>query len=72
MLNAYFERDRAAARASGGEVHQIVGDEVMAIFNKQGDMPDHPVRAARAALLLQAEQSGSRQPTRNGRRSASA
>jgi adenylate cyclase len=35
-----------------GEVHQIVGDEVMVIFNKQGDTPDHPLRAARAALEL--------------------
>ena len=41
--------------ASGGEVHQIVGDEVMAIFNKQGDTPDHPERASRAALRLQEE-----------------
>jgi adenylate cyclase len=35
-----------------GEVHQIVGDELMVIFNKQGDTPDHPLRAARAALTL--------------------
>ncbi|MFL6068415.1 MAG: adenylate/guanylate cyclase domain-containing protein, partial [Gaiellaceae bacterium] len=27
-------------------------DEVMVIFNKQGDTPDHPLRAARAALTL--------------------
>lgn len=40
--------------AEGGEVHQIVGDEVMAIFNKQDDTPDHPARAGRAALALQA------------------
>ena len=25
----------------GGEVHQLVGDEVMVIFNKAGDQPDH-------------------------------
>jgi adenylate cyclase len=35
-----------------GEVHQIVGDELMAIFNKQGDLPDHPLRAARTAVRL--------------------
>jgi class 3 adenylate cyclase len=38
---------------AGGEVHQIVGDELMVVFGKEGDTPDHAVRAARAALLLQ-------------------
>jgi class 3 adenylate cyclase len=38
---------------TGGEVHQIVGDELMVIFNKQGEAPDHASRAARAGLLLQ-------------------
>ena len=55
MLNTYFETIVPLLETNGGEVHQIVGDEVMAIFNKQGDTPDHPERAARAALLLQAE-----------------
>jgi class 3 adenylate cyclase len=55
MLNTYFETIVPLLEASGGEVHQIVGDEVMAIFNKQGDTPDHPDRAALAALRLQAE-----------------
>jgi len=53
MLNEYFEAVVPLLEAEGGEVHQIVGDEVMAIFNKQGDTPDHPERAARAALRLQ-------------------
>jgi adenylate cyclase len=55
MLNTYFETIVPLLETSGGEVHQIVGDEVMAIFNKEGNMPDHPVRAARAALQLQGE-----------------
>jgi class 3 adenylate cyclase len=53
MLNAYFERLVPLMEASGGEVHQIVGDELMVIYNKEGQTPDHPTRAARAALLLQ-------------------
>jgi adenylate cyclase len=53
MLNAYFERLVPLMEASGGEVHQIVGDELMVIYNKEGKTPDHPARAARAALLLQ-------------------
>ena len=53
MLNAYFGRLVPLMEATGGEVHQIVGDELMVIFNKEGETPDHPARAARAALLLQ-------------------
>ena len=53
MLNAYFERLAPLMEGAGGEVHQIVGDELMVIFNKHGETPDHPSRAARAALLFQ-------------------
>jgi adenylate cyclase len=53
MLNAYFERLVPLMEATGGEVHQIVGDELMVVYNKEGQTPDHPTRAARAALLLQ-------------------
>jgi class 3 adenylate cyclase len=53
MLNTYFEPIVPLMEAAGGEVHQIVGDELMVIFNKAGDTPDHAARAARAALLLQ-------------------
>jgi class 3 adenylate cyclase len=53
MLNAYFERIVPALEQVGGEVHQIVGDELMVLFNKAGDSPDHARRAAEAALLLQ-------------------
>ncbi|MBA2742477.1 MAG: hypothetical protein H0U46_10750, partial [Actinobacteria bacterium] len=53
MLNAYFERLVPLMEATGGEVHQIVGDELMVIYNKDGQTPDHAARAARAALLLQ-------------------
>jgi adenylate cyclase len=53
MLNAYFERLVPLMEEAGGEVHQIVGDELMVVFGKAGDDPEHPLRAARAALLLQ-------------------
>ena len=53
MLNAYFDRILPAMQDAGGEVHQIVGDELMVIFNKTGDLPDHARRAAETALLLQ-------------------
>src|ERR687897_2206132 len=53
MLNAYFEQLVPLMEAEGGEVHQIVGDELMVLFNKDGGQPGHPARAARAGLLLQ-------------------
>jgi adenylate cyclase len=53
MLNSYFDRILPAMEQTGGEVHQIVGDELMILFNKAGDTPDHARRAAEAALRLQ-------------------
>jgi adenylate cyclase len=53
MLNAYFGAIVPLMERLGGEVHQLIGDEVMVIFNKAGDQPDHASVAARAALTLQ-------------------
>lgn len=54
MLVAYFgELAPMIADEFGGEVHQFVGDQIFAVFNKSGDQPDHAIRAARAALALQ-------------------
>ena len=54
MLNAYFERAiPAVVREHGGEIDRLIGDAVMATFNRRGDQPDHAQRAARAALALQ-------------------
>jgi adenylate cyclase len=53
MLNAYFGRIIPLMEDIGGEVHQVVGDEVMVIFNKAGDRPDHAALAARAGVALQ-------------------
>jgi adenylate cyclase len=53
MLNAYFGRIIPHMERSGGEVHQIVGDEVMVIFGKDDAASDHSLLAARAALDLQ-------------------
>jgi adenylate cyclase len=53
MLNTYFDRIIPLVEHLGGEVHQLVGDEVMVIFNKEGDKPDHAALAARAGAALQ-------------------
>jgi adenylate cyclase len=55
MLNAYFERViPAVVSEHGGEVDKIIGDAVMATFNRRGDQPDHAQRAGRAGLAIQA------------------
>ena len=53
MLNAYFGTIIPLMEQTGGEVHQVVGDEVMVIFNKAGDLPEHASVAADAAKTLQ-------------------
>jgi class 3 adenylate cyclase len=58
MLNGYF--DVAVPKATevyGGEVHQLIGDAIMVVFNKDGGAPDHAEAAARAALALQRDTS---------------
>jgi adenylate cyclase len=54
MLVTYFGRLAPMIRDQfGGEVHEFVGDQIFAVFNKAGDQPDHAAQAARAALALQ-------------------
>jgi class 3 adenylate cyclase len=54
MLNRYFEHATAAILDEGGTIVQFVGDALMALFNAPARQADHPVRAARAALAMQA------------------
>jgi adenylate cyclase len=54
MLNEYFAAAvPAVVDPHGGDVDRIVGDALMVTFNKRGDQPDHPRRAAAAGLALQ-------------------
>jgi adenylate cyclase len=52
---SYFARLVPLMESQGGEVHQLIGDAIMVIFNQNGDQPDHAALAARAALALQRE-----------------
>ena len=54
MLNQYFGRAVPVLLANGGTVVQFVGDAVMVLFNAPARQPDHTLRAARAALGMQA------------------
>ena len=55
MLNEYFGvAIPPVVQRYGGDIDRIIGDAVMVTFNRRGDQPDHPQRAAAAALALQA------------------
>ena len=53
MLNAYFGQIIPMMESAGGEVHQIVGDELLVVFGKDVATSEHAFLAARAALVLQ-------------------
>ena len=73
LVTSYFERLVPLMESLGGEVHQLIGDAIMVVFNKNGDQPDHAELAARAALALQREAArGRRRTAASGRTSASA
>ena len=56
MLNRYFAAAiPAIVRRHGGEIDRIMGDALMATFNRAGDRPDHAADALRAAVALQEE-----------------
>jgi len=55
MLNGYFGPLIPVLERAGGNVHQMIGDALMVVFNKEGQQPEHALLAARAGLLLQAE-----------------
>jgi class 3 adenylate cyclase len=53
LLNAYFGAAVPAVLEAGGTVVQFVGDGLVAMFNAPVRQPDHPLRAALAALEIQ-------------------
>jgi adenylate cyclase len=56
MLNAYWGAAvPVVAEREGGVIERFAGDAIMVVFNAVGDQPDHPLRAARAALELRDE-----------------
>ena len=58
MLNTCYGVVVPVVLEAGGTVVQFVGDEVMALFGAPARQPDHVLRAARAALRLQAAMAG--------------
>jgi adenylate cyclase len=53
MLNSYWSvAVPAVAEREGGQIERFAGDAIMVLFNALDDQPDHPARAARAALAM--------------------
>ena len=54
MLNTYFEQACKVVLAQGGSIDKFIGDAIMVEFGSPLMQPDHALRAARAAVALQA------------------
>jgi class 3 adenylate cyclase len=53
MLNAYWEVVvPLVVGREGGHIERFAGDAIMVVFNALDDQPDHPARAASAALSM--------------------
>jgi adenylate cyclase len=55
FLNDYFTRMCDRVLAERGVIDKFIGDAIMAMFGAPVNQPDHPARAARAALGMLAE-----------------
>lgn len=54
MLNRYFGATVPVILRNGGTIVQFVGDALLAVFDAPQPRPEHELRAARAALEMQA------------------
>lgn len=55
LLNHYFTRQTDIIFEHGGTVDKFMGDAVMAFWNAPVDLPDHALRAVKAAMAMTIE-----------------
>lgn len=53
ILNAHFAKVVPIIKAAQGTVDKFIGDALMAVFGAPNELPDHPLRAVRAAVEIQ-------------------
>jgi|CXWL01.1.fsa_nt_gi adenylate cyclase len=53
ILNAHFGKVVPIIKAAQGTVDKFIGDALMAVFGAPNELPDHPLRAVRAAMEIQ-------------------
>ena len=53
MLDVYLTAMAEIVQEHGGSVNKVLGDGLLAIFNDPAPVPDHALRALRAALAMQ-------------------
>jgi adenylate cyclase len=52
LLNAYFDAVVPLIEAEGGVIDKYMGDGIMALFGAPATLPDHALRAVRAAVVM--------------------
>jgi len=70
VLDAYLGAMSDCILAHGGTLSKYIGDGIMAFWNAPADCPDHPARAARAALAMIRAQEGIKERLRAAGRPA--
>jgi adenylate cyclase len=53
LMNAYFDGWTSAIQAENGTLDKYIGDVIVAMFGAPVSLPDHALRACRAALQCQ-------------------